>query len=188
MTATAIRRHRHRRRPRRLPRRDPRRAARPEDRLHRRRARQGRQARARRHLPPRRLHPVQGAARFVEPVLEPAATCSTSTASASKDADDRRRDDDRPQGQDREAVHRRRRAAVQGEQDHAVLRLRQAAAGQRRSKVKQHDGSEVELKGTNVDHRRGFGFDRTAVREVRRAHRRQRRRARFRQACPSASA
>ena len=62
---------RHRRRPRRLPRRDPRRAAGAEDRLHRRRARQGRQAGARRHLPARGLHSVQGAARQLAPVPQP---------------------------------------------------------------------------------------------------------------------
>ena len=80
-----IRRRRHRRRPRRLHRRDPRRAARLHDRLHRRvEERQGRPG-ARRHLPQRRLHSVEGAAAVVGELRARRRITSPTTASASTD-------------------------------------------------------------------------------------------------------
>ena len=91
-------------------RRDPRRAARPEDRVHRRRSRQGRQAGARRHLPARGLHPVEGAARFSSRQFHNLHAHVRRPRHQRQGRQDRRRHDDRPQGQDREAVHRRHRA------------------------------------------------------------------------------
>ena len=93
-----------------------------------------------------------------------------------EDANDRREEDGRPQGRHREAVHRRHRGAVQGEQDHRVLRLRPAAAGQRGEgeAARRHRGR---AEGHQRHPRRRFRFHRAAVREVRRAHHRQRRRA-----------
>src|SRR5690606_8898048 len=148
------------------------------DRLHRRRAGQGRQACARRHMPARGLHPVQGAARLLAPVLEHGPPVRPARHHV-QGREDGRGEDGRPQGRHREAVHRRHRDAVQGQQGHAVLRLRPAAAGQR-GEGQAARRLRGRAQGRERGARRRLGFDRTAVRQVRRRmHRPQRRSTRL---------
>ena len=164
---------------RRLRRRDPRRAARA-CRLHRRLEERGGQARVRRHLPERRLHPVESAARVV---------ASSTTARHEFEAHgikvggleiDVERDA-WPQGR----IVKQLTAGIEPLfKANSVTRShgsRQAAAGQR---VEVTDGTTAACRRSTATHvvlATGLGADRAAVREIRRqAHRRLRRRARFR--------
>ena len=125
--SNGLRPHRHRHRPGRLCLRDPRRAARHE-------SRGGREGQdLRRHLPQRRLHPVEGAAPRV-------ASCSRRPATISPDghqgvgAEARSRRDDEIQGRGRRRQRQRRRVPVQEEQDRCLHRPRHASSRRARSR------------------------------------------------------
>ena len=108
--AGTLRPDRHRHRPRRLRVRHPRGAARPE-------GGRGREARhARRHLPQRRLHPLQGAAACLRGLRGGRARLRRPWASRCR-AEARPRQDAGLQGPGREGQRRRRRLPAQEEQD-----------------------------------------------------------------------
>jgi four helix bundle protein len=103
----------------RIRRRDPRGAARDEGGV------RGEGGRARRHLPARRVHPLQGAARLVGAV-RPDPAQGGAARDPRGDAGDRRRRHDEAQGRGRHRPDARGGRALQEEQDRVGPRLRPA--------------------------------------------------------------
>ena len=182
-----LRRHRDRRRPCRLSLRDPRGAEQAQGRLHRRVEEPRRHLRLRRHLPQRRLHSVEGAARIVRAV-SPRARGIRGARHLRDGARVRRRDHAEAQGGHRQGVDAGHHRAVQGRGRHGAAGPRQAA-GRQPGRI--HRGRRQQA-GTHCEARRarfGFAADGAQVAALRRqAGRRFLGRARVRRRCRSASA
>ncbi len=129
MSDTAYDVDRHRRRPGRLSLRDPRGAEQAQGRLHRRVEEPRRHLRLRRHLPQRRLHSVEGAARVVRAV-SPRARGVRGARHLGDGPRVRRRDHAEAQGGHRQGVDAGHPGAVQGRGRHGAAGPRQAAGRQ----------------------------------------------------------